>query len=338
MQTVLFTHHPLFRLLSPPVSGSLVYILILLIHNNVGQIEEQFLGQELYVCIGLSYLIQEFSRLFLILFRKLQRPKELWLRTSLQAALSLILCIVLVSAAIHTYYLYVLGFLPTADELLIFNGIFSTVTLIYLSLQLSHQFLYAVNTEKMEGELLRKAEIEEAFQRFNQGINPALLFESLEELIVRMQEDEEKAEELIDHLAAVYRYVLARRQQELVPVEEEIQVLEELIHLFNQLPYQQIALEIIGEIQSWILPTVLLYLVEKIIRSTIVSPSIPLTLRLGADETHVMISYLPKDRLHHELSLSTLASIQHRYRFYSKHSVFVEQKGGEKIIGIPILT
>ncbi|MEO1629027.1 MAG: histidine kinase, partial [Bacteroidota bacterium] len=58
----LFVHHPLFRLLGPTFSGVIVYVLILLINNNVDQLQEEFLGQELYVCIGLSYLIQELSR------------------------------------------------------------------------------------------------------------------------------------------------------------------------------------------------------------------------------------------------------------------------------------
>ena len=66
----LFVHHPLFRLLSPLFSGFIVYLLILLINNNVEQLQEQFLGEELYVCIGLSFIIQELARLLLVLFKK----------------------------------------------------------------------------------------------------------------------------------------------------------------------------------------------------------------------------------------------------------------------------
>ena len=66
----LFIHHPLFRLLSPLFSGTMVYLLILLIHNNVAQIQDQFLGEELYVCIGLSLITQEFSRGLLLGFQE----------------------------------------------------------------------------------------------------------------------------------------------------------------------------------------------------------------------------------------------------------------------------
>jgi len=55
----LFIHHPLFRLLSPLFSGLVVYILLLLINNDIDQLYEEFLTQELYVCIALTFLIQE---------------------------------------------------------------------------------------------------------------------------------------------------------------------------------------------------------------------------------------------------------------------------------------
>ena len=59
--TKLFIHTPLFRFLSPIFSGVVSYLLILLINNNIEQLQEQFLGQELYVCITLSYIVHEFE-------------------------------------------------------------------------------------------------------------------------------------------------------------------------------------------------------------------------------------------------------------------------------------
>ena len=82
----LFIHHPLFRLLSPIFSGVVVYLLILLLNNNVEQLQEQFFGEELYICIGLSYLIQEFSRLLLILFKKLPQVKSTFIQLIFQVA------------------------------------------------------------------------------------------------------------------------------------------------------------------------------------------------------------------------------------------------------------
>lgn len=318
-------------------SGSLVYILILLINNNVGQLEEQFLGEELYVCIGLSYLIQEFSRLSLILFEKLHLPESFLLRISLQISISIFVCIGLVSTTIYAYYTLVLGFSPNVEELVIFNSIFSTFTLMYISLYLSHQFLHTINTEKMEEEILIKGEIEEDYRRFSRGINPQLLFDSFDELIVLMHQSDEDAEMLIDHLAAVYRYVLSGKQRELVSADEELGVLKELLGLFNRLPYRDIRLEITEPIHSWVVPSTLLFIVEQIIRSTIVSPGLELPIRIEEEGGFILISYRAHEKITATLQLANLAEIQGSYGIYSGKELFVDEEGQWKIIGIPVL-
>ena len=106
----LFIHKPLFRLLSPVFSGAVIYLLILLVNNNVSQLQEQFLGEELYVCIGLSYIVQEFSRILLILFKKAPKLESILLNIGLQIIVSLFLCIIIVSVSITVYYKQVLGF------------------------------------------------------------------------------------------------------------------------------------------------------------------------------------------------------------------------------------
>ena len=65
----LFIHTPVFRFLSPFFGGTVAYLLILLINNNIGQLQEEFLSQELYVCIALSFIVHEFSRFLLWLFK-----------------------------------------------------------------------------------------------------------------------------------------------------------------------------------------------------------------------------------------------------------------------------
>jgi len=136
----LFIHNPIFRLISPLFSGILVYLLILLINNNVEQLQEAFLSQELYVCIGLAYIIQEYARISLFLFEWLSWPKFFIGKIIFQLAVSVIISILLVTVSMYSYFYWILGFTPNLSELTIFNSIFSVFTLIYLSLYLSHQF------------------------------------------------------------------------------------------------------------------------------------------------------------------------------------------------------
>ena len=93
----LFIHKPLFRLLSPVFNGVVVYLLILLVNNNVAQVQEEFLSEELYVCIGLSYIVQEFSRLLLLLLKRFELIKNTLLSLLIQALSSIVLCILIVT-------------------------------------------------------------------------------------------------------------------------------------------------------------------------------------------------------------------------------------------------
>lgn len=176
----LFIHKPLFRLLSPVFSGVIVYLLILLVNNNVAQLQNEFLGEELYVCIGMSYIIQELSRLLLLLFKRVKFFTNELISVIVQIVVSMLLCVGLVTIIISFYYKSILGFSPNSEELWLFNSIFCSITIIYILLFISHQYLHKINSEKLKEEENYLNHIEQDFNEFKQGINPDLLFESLE--------------------------------------------------------------------------------------------------------------------------------------------------------------
>ncbi len=333
----LFIHRPLFRLLSPLCSGTLVYLLVLLINNNIGQLQEAFLGQELYVFVGLAYLIQEYARLSLLWFEKLARPSAFFSRLILQVLSSVAIGILLVTGAMYLYFTTILGYTPNFRELFIFNSIFSFITLIYLTLYLSHQYLYKINTERVAKEIALKEEVEADFKNYKRGINPALLFESLEALLVLMKKDSEKAEALSDHFSSVYRYVLAKKNRELVPIAEELEQLKELIGLFENLPFRNVTLGQVPMIDTWVLPGSLLFIVERIVRSTIPSDQASIALEILDDSDSVFLKYRHEEVLRGTFETTDLRDIAHSYRVYSDLPVQVLQKTDHKIIELPKL-
>ncbi len=330
-------HHPLFRLLSPLFSGTLVYLLILLINNNIGQLQETFLGQELYVCIGLAYLIQEYARLSLLWFERWSQPRNFVLKLVLHLISSVVIGIGLVSVAMYLYFTYVLGYTPNSRELFIFNSIFSLITLIYLVLYLSHQFLYKVNTDLITREIMAKEEIEADFRRFKKGINPELLFESLESLLVLMKKDTNRAERLSDHFSNVYRYVLAKKKRELVSFSEELNILNELLQLLAYLPFRKITLGKVGVSKTWVVPGSILTAVERIVRSTIVSVETDLTIDILEESDRILIQYVPEEVLRGGFHTEQLSDIAGNYQFYTDRAVQIVTKDSYKIVEIPKL-
>ena len=333
----IFIHHPLFRLLGPIFSGIVVYLLILLINNNVEQLQEEFLGEELYICIGLSFIILELSRLLLVLYNKL--PKNFSFNTGLliQVVASLFLCILVVTLVISFYYRNILGFSPNTEELWMFNILFSLVTLTYILLHLSYEYLYKINTKKLKAELILKQIDEDDFIQFREGINSELLFDSFEALIVLIRKQENKFDDLIEHLATTYRYILTRKQQQLVVIEDEIVALDHLIGLFNYLPFRNICVQNSIKSNFLFVPGCLLKIIESIVRSTIISNDIPLIIKLSETDECLNIIYHHNDTIDRPFSMKDLETTKHVYRIYTLNNISLEENEQTRIISIPKL-
>ena len=333
----LFIHNPLFRLLSPVFSGVIVYLLILLLNNNVQQIKEEFLGEELYICIGLSYLIQEFSRLLLVFFKRIPKVKSTLLLFVFQIVISMILCVVLVTTAIILYFKNVLGFLPTTEEIYVFNYIFCAVTFIYILLYISHQYLYKINTEKLHQEELIKQNIEDDFNQFKKGINPNLLFESFETLLVLIKNDKEKSDEFIDHLATIYRYILSGKEKQLVTISEELDILKELVKLLNYLPYRTISLINNCKNSFLTVPGSLLFLIENLVKTTIHSLDKKLEIKLEEQDEFLEVVYNKNDKISNQFNSNHLKELKRTFAIYSKQIIDIEEDEVVRKIRIPKL-
>lgn len=334
----LFIHKPLFRLLSPVFSGVIVYLLILLVNNNVAQLQNEFLGEELYVCIGMSYIIQEFSRLLLLLFKRVKFFTNELISVIVQIVVSMLLCVGLVTIIISFYYKNILGFSPNSEELWLFNSIFCSITIIYILLFISHQYLHKINSEKLKEEENYLNHIEQDFNEFKQGINPDLLFESLENLLVLIKQDKEKADDFIDYLATIYRYILSSKQKQLVDWNEEFESTEVLVKLFNYLPYRNVS--ILNKLESsfLIVPRSLLFIVEQIIRTTIISSNVELIITIEEEKEKFIISYATNDKITVVFSIDSFKEIERIYGIYSNHKIEVISTDSTRTIKLPKLT
>ncbi|SNY99987.1 histidine kinase [Flagellimonas pacifica] len=333
----LFVHKPLFRLLSPLFSGTLVYLFILLINNNIDELGINFFGQELYVCIGLAYLIQEYSRISIIVFSRLKKPSSFLVKTVLQIVSTIAVNIALVSFAMYVYFSKVLFYTPNSRELLVFNSIFSVIALIYVMLYVSHQFLYMVNTDKLEKEEWARKEVEDDFSDFKRGVNPELFFESLETILVTMKSNPDKAEEVTDRFAMVYRYLLSQKKNELVPIETELKILEELLPLFSELPYRNIQMGKVMVKETLIVPGSVLRIIENIMRTTIPSETKELVIDILEMDNNINIQYIHEEKIHKSLNINELKSICKDYRFYTSQMIQVIHEEVYKNIYLPKL-
>lgn len=334
----LFIHQPFFRIFSPVFSGIIIYLLIILLNNTVDQLQEQFLGEELYFCIVVSYIVQELSRGLLLIFKRMPKGSSTFLNLLFQVIISLLISTLIVTVVIILYFDYIVKYSASTEEIITFDSIFAVITFIYILLFVSHQYLYKINSEKLEHEELIKQNIEEDFRQFKRGINPNLLFESFEALIILMNQNPEKADEFIDHLSTIYRYILSSKDRQLVAFREEWENLSELESLFNKLPYRNISIENSIKDSFLVVPGSFLFLIELIVRNTILSSGIQLRISIEQRDNNVYLTYTTHDKINANLVTDDFEEIRRVYSIYSESNITIHTEGDTRIISIPQLT
>ncbi|WP_435625759.1 histidine kinase [Flagellimonas sp.] len=333
----LFVHHPLFRLLSPLFTGALIYLLILLINNTIEDLSGNFFSQELYVCIGLAYVIQEAARCTIVLFNQLKRPNSFVLKSLLHVGTTLLITISLVISTMYFYFTQVLSYAPNSRELIIFVSIFSTVALFYVLLYISNHFLHKINTSRLEQEELARIEMEEDFATFKQDINPKLLLESLEAILVLMKKNPDEAETLTDDFASVYRYILTSKRSEVVGIDKELSELRNFIDVLNRLPFRNLKFKSHNPKNTLIVPGSLLLICETILRASIPSNTESVEVNLEEDETHLLVKYKYEKRLNNSLNINKLNPIIRSYNHYTTLPVEILHSKDVKMIKLPKL-
>jgi hypothetical protein len=333
----LFIHNPLFRFLSPIFTGIVAYLLILLINNNIGQLQEEFLGQELYVSITLSYVIHEFSRFLLWIFKFIPQKLGTTFALILHCILAVVISAVLITLLIELYYQQVSGYSPSTQEVITFNSIYCCIPISYVLLNLSHQYLYKINTQKLDNELLIKQNIEEDFKQFKREINPELLFESFEMLLVLINENIDKVDDFIDHLSIIYRYILSSRKNQLVSFKEENEILKEFVKLYNHLPYRKVIVSLKENVNFLIVPGTLLFIIEQIIKTTIVSTNVSLKIEITFSDTVFTIKYATEDKINKEFTIESIEEISRVYSIYSVDEIEISENENFRTISLPIL-
>lgn len=335
-----FIHNPIFRLVVPPVFGVLVYLIILMINNNVGQISKIFTGQEVYTCIGLSYLLSESQRLLIVLLKKFNLHAASFYEITVQTLAGLGLALVLVSFAISSYFKYVLMFEIAEGQLIIFNCIYGVTALLYHLLYFSSIFMYRQNEERINNEKELTELLEKEMAQFKNEINPKLLYDALETLITRIYEDAETAELYIDRLSAVYRYLLTNRQTELTELKKEIKTAEHIIYLLNDKHFNNIYFtsSIGGDEPIRLIPGTLPFLVESIIRNTIVTPKNPLKIHLDKTDDYLILECVLNEKLTNDNRMNAIfESIQQSYTYFSEMPLINVKAEKMNYIKIPLL-
>ncbi|UOR07568.1 histidine kinase [Hymenobacter aerilatus] len=261
-----------------------------------------------------------------------------------------VLCVLYTSVAsvaiLLLLHLLLPAFFPLEARVLLvqvaFNLIPTTVVqLIYESRHFFEQWLWNVR----RAEQLQSAGVQSQLEALRNQLDPHFLFNSLNTLSALIEPDNEPAQQFVEQLADVYRYVLLSRDQATVPLREELTFVETYValhkarfrdnlHVAYHIPEAALA--------QHVAPLSVQLLVENALKHNVASQEQPLLLTIAYDPTTnyltVQNPIRPRTaglRPHTQVGL---ANVRKRYELLqAPQPVQVETHDGLFTVRLPVL-
>jgi two-component system LytT family sensor kinase len=196
-----------------------------------------------------------------------------------------------------------------------------------------------LKSEREKEELLR-LNLKSRFDSLKSQVNPHFLFNSLNTLSSLIHKDAAKAEQFVEELSNVYRYLLRTNEQELNSLQSEMEFIQSYIHLLTTRFGTNLRFEPDVEdryLDCFLPPLTLQLLVENAVKHNVISKEKPLTIRLFTknDQLHIVNNIQKKQR--EVLSEKTgLANIISKYRLLKQAEVLIEETAAEFVVILPL--
>lgn len=314
-------NNTVFRVFTPLFYGVTMYILILLIFDSIQQLSDNFFSIEVFLNVLITYLLFEILRLYILQVEK-RCPMNCSVtnRIFIQGLGSLIISLILISAIISFYFSKLVGFNSFRTELIVFNTIFLITTVLYNMVYFSFFYLNRINVTQLEKEDILRKNIEIELNTFKNKINPEFLYDSLETLISISKRSVDEADAFILKLSEVYRNILSTKNSKLIGVENEINVANILIGLYNYKLNNKLKLQVDKRINTSgfkLISGTFVIVIEDIVNRSIISEIQDLQINCKLHDDCFLISHPVQNKLIQVFSKQT--EIDHLKKAYHHH-------------------
>jgi two-component system LytT family sensor kinase len=192
-----------------------------------------------------------------------------------------------------------------------------------------------------ENEQLKKEYMHSQLLGLKSQMNPHFLFNSLNSLSSLIHENSDTAEEFLDHMSKVYRYLLRNNEEKLVTIETEINFIKSYYFLLKARHEEGLQLHVNLSPESkerWIPPLTLQMIIENAMNQNAISRLQPLTIWIK-DKEHgleIINSVAPKiNSVHSNAEIEE--NINNKYRLLCGCEIDIEETGRQRSIVLPVI-
>ncbi|HMK24751.1 MAG TPA: two-component regulator propeller domain-containing protein [Chitinophagaceae bacterium] len=192
-----------------------------------------------------------------------------------------------------------------------------------------------------KAQLLEKEKTSVMYENLKQHLNPHFLFNSLTSLSSLIRLDQQSAGDFLDKMSKVYRYILKNRDNETVPLSEELKFVELYIQL-QKTRFEkglQVHINIDEEYQNRrIAPVTLQNLVENAIKHNIADTDTPLIIDLFIEDDYLVVrNNLQKKKFVETSNKQGLVNMLSLYRYLGRRPMVIEENSQYFIVKIPLI-
>lgn len=202
-------------------------------------------------------------------------------------------------------------------------------------------FLYSWRDSEVRAAKLRTQMEKYRYESLRSQLNPHFLFNSFNVLGDLIYEDQDLAARFLQRLSKLYRYVLESREQEMVPLEKELEFVKAFSYLLEIRFENKLEVHFEVEIQEneWLVPMSLQLLVENAVKHNEVSSLHPLKVEVGRENEWIYVRNVLRKRDVGDDSKGTgLKNLREQYQMYSNRPIQISQENGQFEVRLPILT
>ncbi|AHM58761.1 two-component system-sensor histidine kinase [Flammeovirgaceae bacterium 311] len=203
------------------------------------------------------------------------------------------------------------------------------------------------NQKQLQSALLHAAQLQQAnlqyqLQNLKNQVDPHFLFNSLNVLCAVIQQDTNRALAFVQKLAEVYRYFLDIQNKILVPLKQELELVDAYIYLLHTRFGQVIQFKLAIASDKLFLqlpPCSLQMLLENAVKHNSATKKTPLLIKLYTIENKLVVENNVQPRQEIIQSTKTgLSNIINRYRYLTIEEVTIQHTLDVFRVQLPLLT
>lgn len=196
----------------------------------------------------------------------------------------------------------------------------------------------AKHIRDMESEIMRVK-----YQQLRAQVNPHFLFNSLNILVSLINSNPHKATEYTKQLAAVYRYLLANDDMEVVSLSEELKFVQQYAKILSIRYGEGIKIHLpnltdIAVMSKRIIPTSIQVLIENAVKHNIISTIKPLVISVYIDNNNLVVSNtLAMRPVPADSTGLGLKGLKEKYKIITDEDVKISQTQTTFRVSVPLI-